>query len=108
MALRWIQRNIAAFGGDPNSVTISGYSVGGLSVFMHLLSPMSKDLFHRAIVMSGSLLTTELYPTEQRDLAVKQATYLNCPTNDNEAMISCLKSKPVENFTDTFNDFFVR
>lgn len=105
-ALRWVRRNIAAFGGDPGCVTISGYSVGGLSVMLHLVSPMSKDLFHRAIVMSGSLLTTEPYPTEQKRLAVKQATLLNCPTNDNEAMIACLRTKPVQNFTDTISEFF--
>ncbi|XP_053985421.1 uncharacterized protein LOC128879892 [Hylaeus volcanicus] len=106
LALRWIRRNIIAFGGNPNSVTISGYSVGGLSTMLHMLSPMSKDLFHRAIVMSGSLLTTEPYPTEQKRLAKKQAELLDCPTSDNEAMLTCLRSKPVSNFTDTMSEFF--
>ncbi|XP_076231278.1 uncharacterized protein LOC143177296 [Calliopsis andreniformis] len=106
VALRWIQRNIAAFGGDPNSVTISGYSVGGLSTMLHMLSPMSKNLFHRAIVMSGSLLTTEPFPTEQKNFAKKQGELLNCPTNDNQALLSCLRSKPVDNFTNTMADFF--
>ncbi|XP_033329533.2 uncharacterized protein LOC117222127 [Megalopta genalis] len=106
LALRWVQRNIAAFGGDPNCVTISGYSVGGLSVMLHLVSPMSKDLFHRAIVMSGSLLTTEPYPTEQKQLAHRQATLLNCTTGDNQAMIDCLRTKPVEHFTNSIRDMF--
>ena len=74
---------------------------------LHMVSPMSKNLFHRAIVMSGSLLTAEPYPTEQTRLARKQATLLNCPTNDTGAMLTCLRSKPVQNFTDTMSEFFV-
>jgi para-nitrobenzyl esterase len=52
-ALRWVRRNIAAFGGDPNNVTIFGQSGGGTSVTSNLQSPLSAGLFHRAIVESG-------------------------------------------------------
>ncbi|CAH0713064.1 unnamed protein product, partial [Brenthis ino] len=57
-ALRWIQRNIEVFGGDPNSVTIFGESAGAASVSLHILSPMSKGLFHKAIIQSGSALVS--------------------------------------------------
>ncbi|KAH8327058.1 hypothetical protein KR074_001377 [Drosophila pseudoananassae] len=54
MALRWVQRNIRYFGGDPSSVTIFGQSAGGVAAHMHLWSPRSRGLFHRVISMSGT------------------------------------------------------
>jgi para-nitrobenzyl esterase len=52
-ALRWIRRNIAAFGGDPSNVTIVGESAGGMSVHTLVTSPLAKGLFAKAVVMSG-------------------------------------------------------
>jgi len=52
-ALHWVKRNIAAFGGNPDNVTIFGFSAGGVSVHSMLASPMARGLFHKGIVESG-------------------------------------------------------
>ncbi|HCS26833.1 MAG TPA: carboxylesterase [Spongiibacteraceae bacterium] len=56
-ALKWVQRNIAAFGGNEENVTLFGDSAGGWSVMGHLSSPKAKGLFHKAIVQSGTFNT---------------------------------------------------
>ena len=65
LALRWVRENIAAFGGDPGNVTIFGESAGGRDVLALLLSPLAKDLFHRAIAQSGSVRDLSVEPAEQ-------------------------------------------
>lgn len=49
VALRWIKQNINKFGGNPEKVTITGYSAGSTSVLLHLLSPMAKGLFEKEV-----------------------------------------------------------
>ncbi|XP_037945474.1 esterase B1-like [Teleopsis dalmanni] len=56
LSLKWVQENISAFGGDPNNVTLFGESAGGASTHLCLLSEQSRNLVHKAIIMSGSAL----------------------------------------------------
>ena len=52
-AINWVRHNIAAFGGDPDNITIMGQSAGAMSVQQHCLSPISHGLFHKAVMCSG-------------------------------------------------------
>jgi para-nitrobenzyl esterase len=65
-ALKWVKRNISAFGGDPNKVTIFGESAGGSSVAYLMISPLAKELFHRAIIESGNIPSSTPHLKETR------------------------------------------
>jgi para-nitrobenzyl esterase len=89
-ALRWVQRNIGEFGGDPRKVTIAGESAGGLSVLAHVASPGGRGLFARAIVQSGAFLMQT--PLDQGETAGQAfAAKAGCVSQT----AACLRGLPV-------------
>ena len=66
-ALGWVQRNISAFGGDKDNVTVFGESAGGHNVFTLLASPLSEGLFHKAISQSGYVQSLSLRQAHNRE-----------------------------------------
>ncbi|KAM9860836.1 para-nitrobenzyl esterase isoform 2-T2 [Aulostomus maculatus] len=73
-ALKWVQRNIHVFGGDPGKVTIFGQSSGGTSVWTLMMSPLAKDLFQAAVDMSGSYMYNSTLKQAESDNVVFLST----------------------------------
>jgi len=95
MALQWIHDNIRNFGGNPDNVTLFGESAGAVSVSLHLLSPLSRNLFSQAIMESGAATAPWAIISREESLlrGLRLAEALNCPHEKSEinAAIECLR-----------------
>ena len=96
-AIRWVKNNIAKFGGNPNNITLMGESAGACSVSLHLLSPLSRNLFSQAIMQSASALAPWGVVNKEEALrrSLALAKNLDCPHDRNNvrASIDCLRNK---------------
>ncbi|XP_037582033.2 acetylcholinesterase-1-like [Dermacentor silvarum] len=99
LALKWIQDNIEVFGGDPDSVTLFGWSAGGISTGFHLLSPGSQSFFKRAIIQSAGVTNhgRAKSPSTMLDYTKQFAQIFGCYNTSSESnfsseSIACLRS----------------
>jgi len=90
-ALRWVQRNIARFGGNPRDVTLFGESAGGLSALSQVASPQARGLFQRAIVESGAYQLTQAPLSAAEAAGQAFAARAGCASQT----ATCLRSLPV-------------
>lgn len=104
MALLWVRRNIQAFGGDPEKVTLLGLSSGAASAGLHMAAPQSRSLFYAAILEGGGPLCDAFVEPSRRSLqrANHLAGLLSCSRMGAELgnlpvkVLTCLRSRPAE------------
>ncbi|XP_077494287.1 acetylcholinesterase-like [Amblyomma americanum] len=104
LALKWIKNNIAHFGGDPSRVALFGESAGAISVHAHMLSPVSKGLFQRAIAMSGVVSAPDVTESAAESTAKgdAMAAILGCRSSNRtlashpDEVLSCLRKRSAD------------
>ena len=113
MAIKWVYKNSALFGGDNTKITIGGESAGAWNVGFHLLSKKSWPYFRNAILESGSAADASSYnlrtPEEATKLSLNAGKSLGCKTTNHSKLLECLQSVDANNFynasIDEFNNY---
>ncbi|XP_013191167.1 acetylcholinesterase [Amyelois transitella] len=107
LALLWIRDNIAAFGGDPTSITLAGHSAGADSILYHLASPRSVGLFQRAILMAP---TNPWNLLEDKDASMTErssretAKNLGCNGQTDQEILQCMRSRSLADITALYSN----
>ncbi|XP_045023594.1 LOW QUALITY PROTEIN: acetylcholinesterase [Daphnia magna] len=106
-ALRWVNKHIQYFGGDPSQITIAGQSAGSASISLLLLAPQARGLFRHAIGESGSVLAEWALDRDGRGKAasLKIAEMSGCPLEPYQDLLTCVQNVDAKTITQAYLDF---
>nr|AAX58712.1 pheromone-degrading enzyme 2 [Antheraea polyphemus] len=105
-ALHWVKNNIKMFGGNPDSITLTGCSAGGASVHYHYLSQLSRDTFHRGIAFSGSAFDPWAFAVKPVQNANTLASIVGCSSDTSTEILNCLMDASAEDIVNAQNEMF--
>jgi len=98
-ALRWVQHNISAFGGDPDRVTLFGQEAGAIDSCYHLVAPSSRGLFHAAVLQSGTCGAERLPESPEAEARGEiTAAAIGCAALAPAESLACLRALPAASF----------
>ncbi|XP_049836566.1 venom carboxylesterase-6-like [Schistocerca gregaria] len=104
MALQWVQRNIASFGGDPAKVSIGGESAGGCSSSHHFITPKSAGLFRAVMIQNGQSVSPWGIFQNARGMAFRLGALLGLQTNDSQELAAFLRQQDATLFIDRLDE----
>lgn len=90
-ALDWIKYNIKHFNGSPNNIVIYGHSSGAISVGLHMMSPLSRGKFSKAIAMSGDAVSSVHLPETEHSVVNTIADRFSCFRKPTAKLLECLR-----------------
>ncbi|XP_050074230.1 esterase B1-like [Anopheles maculipalpis] len=96
LALRWINENIASFGGDQSNVTLFGESAGSFSAYLHMLSPNSRKYFHRVICQSGVVCSSSFMQAKPLEMAFNLARHFGYSGTSQQGALETLQRVPAK------------
>nr|XP_018902146.1 PREDICTED: venom carboxylesterase-6-like [Bemisia tabaci]XP_018902231.1 PREDICTED: venom carboxylesterase-6-like [Bemisia tabaci] len=96
LLLKWVQKEIKNFGGDSNNVTLGGSSAGGACVHHHMISPMSRGLFHKAIAQSGTLPGEWAFMKHHQKIGLDLGKHLSFDAKNKEELLKHLMTVPAK------------
>lgn len=101
--MRWVRKNIGAFGGDAKRVTIFGESAGGQSVLAHVLSPGSAGLFDGAISESGDVTLVQSSLTEKLSAFTEMGSAVGCTSKGTSDLVACMQAVDAAKLVDAYS-----